>query len=171
MSDLDVYVSIQDLIKAVFRATVVDTNIDMRRDMRPETIGRYVYSAPVADYLLFAFKSNCTRPAEMPSLQERAHEDSDSSSNEERIEESKTEASYEEPQLDSRTFTQVLTGTPASHSESIDYEKIISNKYNSLTVDSDSEGTLTVPGNPDNMEQDIDEFYEHHDLLTAQANE
>ena len=73
----------------------------------------------------------------MPGLQERAREDSDSSSNEEGtgIEEWKTEASYEEPQLlDSRTYTQVLTGTPGSHSEPIDYEKIISNKYDSLTA-------------------------------------
>ena len=29
-----------------------------------------------------------------------------------------------------------------------------------LTVDSDSEGTLTVSRNPDDMEQDIDEFQE-----------
>ena len=57
------------------------------------------YSAPVADYLLLAFNSNCTKPAEMPGLQERAREDSDSSSDEEGIEESKTETSYEEPQL------------------------------------------------------------------------
>ena len=87
MSDLDVY-----LLKAVFRATAVDTSLDIYRDTQPETMGRYVYSAPVADYLLLAFKSNCNRPTEMPGLQERAREDSDSSSDEEGIEESKTEA-------------------------------------------------------------------------------
>ena len=46
MSDFDIYVSIQDLLKAVFCATAVDTNLDMRRATRLETIGRYVYSAP-----------------------------------------------------------------------------------------------------------------------------
>ena len=69
MSVLDVYVSIQNILKAVFCATAVDTILDMRRDTRPETIGRYVYSALLADYLLLAFKSSCTRPAEMPGLQ------------------------------------------------------------------------------------------------------
>ena len=59
-------------------------------------VSRKQPSAPVADYLLLAFNSTCTRPAEMPGLQERAREDSDSSSNEKGIEESKTEASYEE---------------------------------------------------------------------------
>ena len=98
----------------------------------------------------------------MPDLQERAREDSDSSSDEEGtgIEESKTDISYEEPQLlDSRTYTQVLRGNPASHFEPINYDKIISNKYNPLKVDSDSEGTLTVLGNLDDMEQDLDEFH------------
>ena len=56
-------------------------NEDMHRDTRPETIETYVYSAPVADYLLLAF--HCTRPTEMPGLQERAREDSDPSSDEE----------------------------------------------------------------------------------------
>ena len=88
----------------------MDTNLHMRRDTQPEIIGRYVYSAPVANYLLLALNSNCTRPAQMLGLQERSREDSDSSSDEEGIEESKTEASYEEPQLDSKTYTQVLTG-------------------------------------------------------------
>ena len=172
MSDLDVYVSNQDLINVVFRVTAVDTNLDMRKDTRLETVRRYVYSEPVADYLLLASKSNCNRPTEMPSLQERAREDSDSSSNEEETEELKTEASYEELQLlDSRKYTQVLIGTLASHSEPIDYDKIISNKYDPLKVDSDSEGTLTVPENPDNMEQDLHEFHENQDLLTAQVNE
>ena len=32
MSDLDVYVSIQDLLKAVFRITAVDTNLDCRKE-------------------------------------------------------------------------------------------------------------------------------------------
>ena len=59
----------------------------------------------LADFLLLAFKSNYTRPVEMPGLQERASEDSDSSSkDEEEVEESKTETSNEEPQLDSRTL-------------------------------------------------------------------
>ena len=136
-------------------------------------MGRYVYSAPVANYLLLSFKSNCNRPTEIPGLQERAREDSDSSSDEEEIEELKIEASYEEPQLlDSRTYTQVLiTGTPVSHSEPINYEKIINNKNDPLKVDYDLEGTLTVPGNPDNMKQDLDEFHENQDFLTAQENE
>ena len=98
----------------------------------------------------------------MPVLQERGRKDSDSSSYEEctGIEESKTDASYEEPKLlDSRIYTQVLSGTPGSHSEPINYDKIISNKYDTLKVDSDSEGTLTVLGNLDDMEQDLDEFH------------
>ena len=65
----------------------MDTNLHMRRDTQPEIMGRYIYSAPVGDYLLLAFKSNCNRPTEMPDLQERAREDSDLSSNEEGIEE------------------------------------------------------------------------------------
>ena len=87
VSDLDVYVSIQDFLKAVFRATAVDTNLDMCRDTQPETMGRYVYSTTVANYLSLVFKSNCNRLTEMPGLQERAREDLDSSSNEEGIEE------------------------------------------------------------------------------------
>ena len=55
MSDLDVYVSIQDLLNAVFCATVVNTNLNMRKDTQAESIGRYVYSATLADCLLFAF--------------------------------------------------------------------------------------------------------------------
>ena len=97
----------------------------------------------------------------MPGLQGRAREDSNSSSNEEGVEELKTEASYEETQLDSRTFTQVITRTPASNSEQIDYEKIVNNKYNPLTVNSVSEGTPIVLTDPDNMEQDIDEFHKN----------
>ena len=93
----------------------------------------------LVNYLLLPFKSNCTRPAEKPGLQGRAREDSNSSSNEEGVEELKTEASYEETQLDSRTFTQVITRTPASNSEPIDYEKIVNNKYNPLTVNSVSD--------------------------------
>ena len=174
MNDLDVYVSIQDLLKAVFRVTAVDTNLDLRKESRPETINRYVYSAPVADHLLLAFKSNCIEPTAMPVLQERAREDSSSSSDEPTtgIKESKTNESYEEPTLlDSRTYTQVLSGTPAVHSEPINYEKIITNKYDPLKVDSDSEGTITVPGNPDTLEQDLDEFHENQDIITAQVNE
>ena len=111
MSDLDVYVSIKDLLKAVFIITAVDIYLECRKESKPETMGRYVYSEPVTDYLLLAFKSNCNEPTEMPVLQKRAHEDTDSSSNEEgtRIVELKTDATYEESQLlDSRTYTQVL---------------------------------------------------------------
>ena len=38
MSDIDVYVSIQDLLKAVFRITAVDTNLGCHKESRPETI-------------------------------------------------------------------------------------------------------------------------------------
>ena len=74
----------------------------------------------------------------MPDLQERAREDSDSSSDEEGtgIEESKTDISYEEPQLlDSRTYTQVLRGNPASHFEPINYDKITNTNFNNITLE------------------------------------
>ena len=38
ISDLNVYVSIQDLLKAVFRTTSVNTNLDIRGDTQPETM-------------------------------------------------------------------------------------------------------------------------------------
>ena len=60
MSDLDTYIFIQDLLKATFRATAVDINLNTCRDSKPETHGRYVYSATLVNYLLLPFKSNCT---------------------------------------------------------------------------------------------------------------
>ena len=80
----------------------------MRKATRPETMGRYVYSATLADYLLLAFKSNCTRPVEMPGLQERAGKESSSDGDDDGVEESKMEASDNESNLNPRTFNQVL---------------------------------------------------------------
>ena len=42
MSDLNTYVSIQDLLKAIFCATGVNINLNICRDLKLETHGRYV---------------------------------------------------------------------------------------------------------------------------------
>ena len=99
VDELDIYASIQDLLKAVF-LHAVDTT-ERRHPTRPETIGRYVYNPALADYLLLTFKSNCTGPAMMPSLQENAGEESSSDGNgaNSGVGESKREASYDKPIL------------------------------------------------------------------------
>ena len=53
--------------------------------------------------------------------------------------ETKVDTSFDETTLDSRTFTQVLQGTPASNSTPINYEKIILNQYDPLKIDSYSD--------------------------------
>ena len=132
-----------------------------------------MYSEPGANHLLLAFKPNFIELKAMPALQESARKDSSSSSNEPGtgIEQSKTDKSYEGPTLlDSRTYTHVLSGTPEKHSEPINYEKIITNTYDSLKVDSDSESTIKVLRNPETLEQDLDEFHKNQEMITAQAN-
>ena len=95
VDELNIYASIQDLLNAVFCGAAVDTNTEMLTATRTETIGQYVYSATLSDYLLLAFKSNCTGPAVVPRLQERASKESSSDGDNEGVEESKMEASYD----------------------------------------------------------------------------
>ena len=54
-NDLDTYVSIEDLLKATFRVTAVDTNIDHRRE--EEDVGRYMYTPQLAHLLLVTLKT------------------------------------------------------------------------------------------------------------------
>ena len=85
------------------------------------------------------------------------------------MKESKIEASDDTTKINSRTFTEVLQGTSAPNSELTDYEKIITNKYHPLTVDSDFEGTAIVLDALIYFEKDIDEFYANQDIFMAQA--
>ena len=132
IDDLDVYASIGDLLNAVF-AHEVDTT-DRRRPELPETVGRYLYTPALADYLYLAFQSMTT----MPILQEKAGEESsgDDNSANSGVEESKREARYDEL---TPTFATVVRGTPASAYNPPKYDGIIANRYNPLEVDSDSE--------------------------------
>ena len=77
MSDLDTYVSIQDLLHTVFRAAYVDTNLNCRRD--EDDVGRYMYSPKLAFHLktvLGEERKNQNASAEETKIE--AEEDSDS---------------------------------------------------------------------------------------------
>ena len=77
MSNLDTYVSIQDLLHTVFRAAYVDTNLNCRRD--EDDVGRYMYSPKLAFHLKTALgeeRKNQNASAEETKIE--AEEDSDS---------------------------------------------------------------------------------------------
>ena len=54
MSDLDTYVSIDDLLNSAFRATSVDTNLAYRQE--EDDVGRYMYAPQLAHLLLVTLK-------------------------------------------------------------------------------------------------------------------
>ena len=115
-NNLDTYVAIQDLLQTTFQATAVDTKILKRRDSNPETKGRFVYSPAFADYLLTAFELSGTQEL-TPVKENKAINE-----HKEGFKESNVDTSFNETTLDSRTFTQVLQGTPALNSTPINYE-------------------------------------------------
>ena len=187
--DLDTYIAIQDLLKATFRMSIIDTNIFNRREGEPETEGRYLYTPHLANYLLVAFKSNCTheppKGLESPKV---IHEEEEEAEEAKEVEEEKVDGMEEEatttPEMqDTKSYIQVLQGTPSSESSPINYEEILNNQYDPLIIDSFSDNSTPTNMNLDDnstfsdveeqstVEADIEDHYQNQDQLQQEMGE
>ena len=76
MNDLDTYVSIDNLLKASFCATSIDTNIDYCRG--EEDVGRYIYAPQPAYHLLVILREEqMNQNVSAEEMKIEAEEDSD----------------------------------------------------------------------------------------------